>query len=171
MVRNYCSLADRLGEILAGRVAGAVVGWESVPLHFLVRVPGTSTSRVGDRQIGNYRSGIRQNSLQRGDVWRNPLRWLICIWLGWTYWMNQANVESNSCSAPKCERCGGKLELLGITDPEGKWLSTRLYVFAPWYCLKRKSLVLCGCKLTAVSKLIYVSAKKEGHGKALPALP
>jgi hypothetical protein len=60
--------------------------------------------------------------LQLADV-----RWLIWLWLGWTYWLNNARVEPEPVRRPsaKCQRCGGELELLGITDADGKWLWRR----------------------------------------------
>lgn len=76
----------------------------------------------GFQKIRYYGFMSPNSKLQLANV-----RWLIWIWLGWTYWLNQASVEPLLVQrrVPKCQRCGGELELLGITDADGKWLWRR----------------------------------------------
>lgn len=60
--------------------------------------------------------------LQLADV-----RWLVWLWRGWTYWLGSAmfQPEVPTHQPPKCDRCGGELEILGVTDSNGKWLWRR----------------------------------------------
>jgi len=56
-------------------------------------------------------------------------RWLIWLWRGWTYYMG-SQVTSPVVSQrkpPKCDRCGGALELAGITNSQGKWIWRRAF--------------------------------------------
>jgi hypothetical protein len=60
--------------------------------------------------------------LQLADV-----RWLVWLWRGWTYWLgsDMFQPEVPPHKPPKCNRCGGELEMLGLTDSNGKWLWRR----------------------------------------------
>ena len=51
-------------------------------------------------------------------------RWLAWLWRGWTYWLASATVQPEPIrrESMRCERCGGELELEGITDSDGRWL-------------------------------------------------
>lgn len=59
--------------------------------------------------------------LQLADV-----RWLVWLWRGWTYWLGSAmfQPEPRKRPVPQCNRCGGVLELMFITDQLGRtiWL-------------------------------------------------
>lgn len=57
------------------------------------------------------------NKLQLADV-----RWLVWLWLGWTYWLGSAYFQADAVSKPqpKCGDCGGELELLAITNEQGR---------------------------------------------------
>lgn len=54
--------------------------------------------------------------LQLADV-----RWLVWLWRGWTYWLGSAMFQSEPRQrpVPQCQRCGGELELMLITNPIG----------------------------------------------------
>ncbi len=54
--------------------------------------------------------------LQLADV-----RWLVCLWRGWTFWLGSAlfQPEPGKRPAPECQRCGGELELMLITNQVG----------------------------------------------------
>jgi hypothetical protein len=54
--------------------------------------------------------------LQLADV-----RWLVWLWMGWTYWLGGTMVqpEPPKRPAPECQRCGGELELMLITNQLG----------------------------------------------------
>ena len=54
--------------------------------------------------------------LQLADV-----RWLVWLWRGWTFWLGSAlfQPEPGKCPAPECQRCGGELELMLITNQVG----------------------------------------------------
>jgi len=56
------------------------------------------------------------------------VRWLIWVWLGWTLWLGSLLPEpkSHERPLPKCDRCGGELELQGITGADGHWIWQRL---------------------------------------------
>ena len=55
--------------------------------------------------------------LQQADA-----RWLVWLWKGWTYWLGSAmfQPEIPRSKPPNCDRCGGDLTLLGMTNPQGK---------------------------------------------------
>lgn len=61
--------------------------------------------------------------LQLADV-----RWLVWLYRGWTYWLGSAmfQPEVPQRKPPKCSCCGGELEMLGLTDADGKWLWRRI---------------------------------------------
>ncbi len=60
--------------------------------------------------------------LQLADV-----RWLVWLWRGWTYTLASRITPPvvQRRKPPKCDRCGSKLELAGITNGHGKWLWRR----------------------------------------------
>lgn len=51
-------------------------------------------------------------------------RWLIWLWLGWTFWLSAvlSKPELPRRQPPKCGRCGGELTLIGISGADGNWL-------------------------------------------------
>ncbi len=55
------------------------------------------------------------NKLQWEDV-----RWLIWRSLGWTYWLASGRFQPPppQPKPPKCDHCGGELELIGMTHPD-----------------------------------------------------
>jgi hypothetical protein len=61
----------------------------------------------------------------------DSVRWLVWLWLGWTYWLGSGMVppEKQSPEARRCEHCGGKLTLKMITGPHGSvvWPRGRKY--------------------------------------------
>jgi hypothetical protein len=54
-------------------------------------------------------------------------RWLVWLWRGWTYYMasQMTSPVVPRRKPPKCHRCGGELELIGITNSQGKWIWCR----------------------------------------------
>ena len=54
--------------------------------------------------------------LQLADV-----RWLVWLWKGWTYWLGSAlfQPEPRQPPVPKCQHCGGELQLMAITNQVG----------------------------------------------------
>ena len=50
------------------------------------------------------------------------VRWLVWLWRGWTHWLAAPPAETPIPSAkPVCESCGGELQLVGLTGPDGRW--------------------------------------------------
>ena len=45
----------------------------------------------------------------------------------WTYWLASGMIQPEPVKweCPKCDRCGGELELEGATDGDGRWLWRR----------------------------------------------
>jgi hypothetical protein len=73
-------------------------------------------------------------------------RWLVWLWRGWTYYVasQMTSPVIPQRKPPKCDRCGGELELVGLTNSRGKWiwcrgLSTRGPPKAPQAALHRKA--------------------------------
>ena len=55
--------------------------------------------------------------LQLADV-----RWLVWLWRGWTFWLGSAMFQvepRRRPQVPACQRCGGVLELMAITNSAG----------------------------------------------------
>ena len=71
------------------------------------------------RYYGFMSSSCKQ---QLADV-----RWLVWLWRGWTYYLASQITPPvvKRRKPPKCDRCGGELELVGITDSQGKWIWCR----------------------------------------------
>ena len=55
-------------------------------------------------------------------------RWLIWLWLGWTFWLNTllSRPQAPARKLPQCRHCGNPMTLVGITDSDGHWLWRRL---------------------------------------------
>tara|TARA_X000001316_G_C921449_1_gene35859 strand:- start:261 stop:1457 length:1197 start_codon:yes stop_codon:yes gene_type:complete len=51
-------------------------------------------------------------------------RWLVWLWRGWTYYLASAMSQPKVLKRepPKCASCGGELEIVGVTDGDGRWL-------------------------------------------------
>lgn len=59
---------------------------------------------------------------------RETVRWLVCLFLGWTYWLGSGiapQPERRAPQAPRCSHCGGDLELWGVIDNNGRVLYRR----------------------------------------------
>ena len=59
------------------------------------------------------------------------VRWLVWLYRGWCYWLGAAQVEltARPPRRPKCDRCGGELEVVAVTNRSGQviysnWRST-----------------------------------------------
>jgi hypothetical protein len=54
--------------------------------------------------------------LQLADV-----RWLVWLWRGWTYWLGSPMFQPEPRQRPlsECQRCGGELKLMWITNQRG----------------------------------------------------
>jgi hypothetical protein len=51
---------------------------------------------------------------------RDLIRWLVWLFLGWTYWLGSSHAptpEKRALPAARCPRCGGALVLLAMTLP------------------------------------------------------
>ena len=62
-----------------------------------------------------------RNSLDR-------VRWLVWLWLGWTYWLRSTAVlqpEPDSPRRPRCKHCGSELQLTQVIDADGRVLMSR----------------------------------------------
>ncbi|MCO8125296.1 transposase, partial [Stieleria sp. TO1_6] len=73
----------------------------------------------GFRKVRYYGFMSSNCKLQLADA-----RWLVWLWLGWTYWLSNPKTppEVTRHQPPKCARCGGELELQGITGSDGQWI-------------------------------------------------
>ncbi|WP_253158113.1 transposase [Stieleria tagensis] len=73
----------------------------------------------GFRKVRYYGFMSGNCKLQLADA-----RWLVWLWLGWTYWLSNPMTppEVTRRQPPKCTRCGGELELQGITGSDGQWI-------------------------------------------------
>ncbi len=69
----------------------------------------------GFQKVRYYGFMSPNNKLQLEDV-----RWLIWRWLGWTYWLGSGRFQPPppQPKPPKCDHCGGELELIGMTHPD-----------------------------------------------------
>lgn len=69
----------------------------------------------GFQKIRYYRFMSHKNKLQLEDV-----RWLIWLWLGWTYWLGSGRFQPElpKPKSPRCGHCGGELELNGMTNAD-----------------------------------------------------
>ena len=59
---------------------------------------------------------------------RDMVRWLVWLFLGWTYWLGSGiapQPERRTPQAPRCSHCGGDLELKGVIDNKGRVLGRR----------------------------------------------
>lgn len=76
----------------------------------------------GFRKVRYYGFMSANCKLQLADA-----RWLVWLWRGWTYWLTSGMIrrEPVKRQAPKCDRCGGELAIVGITDGDGRWLWRR----------------------------------------------
>ena len=73
----------------------------------------------GFRKIRYYGFMSPNCKLQLADA-----RWLAWMWRGWTYWLPPQPIRTEPAVRPpmQCGRCGGEMELEGITDGDGRWL-------------------------------------------------
>jgi hypothetical protein len=71
----------------------------------------------GFQKVRYYGFMSPNNKLQLKDV-----RWLVWLWLGWTYWLGSAmfQPEPPKSKPPKCGDCGGQLELIAMTNADHK---------------------------------------------------
>lgn len=62
------------------------------------------------------------SSNSRFDI--EKIRWLVWLWLGWTYWLGSGVVvpDKQKREALRCEHCGGDLQLLAIIAMDGRVL-------------------------------------------------
>jgi hypothetical protein len=59
---------------------------------------------------------------------RDRVRWLVWLFLGWTYWLGSGvapQPDRYVSKHPPCEHCGGMLHLIAITDGSGRILVCR----------------------------------------------
>ena len=59
---------------------------------------------------------------------RDRVKWLVWLYLGWTYWLGSGVVpqpERYEPKRPPCPHCGGQLHLIAITDGSGRVLVSR----------------------------------------------
>jgi len=103
---NFCLRFPQVttcGYVLFAAIAALLLGgWR--------RLANFTTS--GDWSIRTY----QYCKLQLADV-----RWLVWLWKGWTYWLGSAMFQPEPRQRPKaeCQRCGGELELMLITNQVG----------------------------------------------------
>ncbi len=76
----------------------------------------------GFRKLRYYGFMSPNCKLQLADA-----RWLVWLWRGWTYWLPSGRLEPEPVKRqpPQCDRCGGELELEGVTGSQGNWLWRR----------------------------------------------
>lgn len=77
----------------------------------------------GFRKVRHYGwcASNSRNTLDR-------VRWLVWLWLGWTYWLRSRVSQEQTHPAPpapRCKHCGGELRLRIITDADGRILLNR----------------------------------------------
>jgi hypothetical protein len=56
------------------------------------------------------------------------VRWLVWLFLGWTYWLGSGiatQSERKTAPGPRCRHCGGDLELREVIDNTGRVLYRR----------------------------------------------
>ncbi len=55
------------------------------------------------------------------------LQLLVWMHLGWTSWLTSGMLQPQTIKRkpPKCDRCGGEVEVEGVTDSDGRWLWRR----------------------------------------------
>ena len=59
---------------------------------------------------------------------RDRVKWLAWLFLGWTYWLASGvapQPDRYVSKRPPCERCGGILHFVAITDSSGRVLVSR----------------------------------------------
>ena len=90
------------------------------------------TRRAGGRQfVAAFAQHILPSGFQKVRYygWMSPngklqlatVRWLVWLWRGETYWLDSAMFQpkAEKIKGPVCDRCGGPLERLAITDAAG----------------------------------------------------
>lgn len=96
-------------------------GWKTRQLdgESFVRAFAQHILPSGFRKIRYYGFMSPNCKRQLADV-----RWLVWLWRGWTFWLASAMAQPETIQRkrPKCPRCGGELELTGLTDGNGGWL-------------------------------------------------
>jgi len=83
----------------------------------------------GFRKVRHY-GWMASNS----QTTRDRVRWLVWLFLGWTYWLASGvapQPERFPVRFPECSRCGGALHLLAITDASGRVVAGSLPVPPP----------------------------------------
>ena len=72
----------------------------------------------GFQKVRHYGFLSPNCKLQLADV-----RWLVWLWWGWTYWLNSVLLPPPAPRPrehPACPHCGHQLELLAMTNSDGK---------------------------------------------------
>ena len=71
----------------------------------------------GFKKVRYYGFMSSNNKVQLEDV-----RWLIWLWLGWTFWLGSGRFQpqSRKRKVPQCDRCGDQLELIEMTNADDK---------------------------------------------------
>ena len=134
---------------------GNAIAWQTTPENFLfhhgtlIRVYKPS-NRNPTRQRGRWKTrtvagaefvrGFAQHTLPRGFQkirhygWMSPnskvrldeVKWLVWLFLGWTYWLASGHAPQPPVSAPptlRCAECGGAMRVVAITSEPSRLLS------------------------------------------------
>jgi hypothetical protein len=62
-------------------------------------------------------------------ITRERIRWLVWLYRGWTYWLGSGiapRPEPRTPQPPRCSKCGGDLQLIGVIAANGRTLFRRL---------------------------------------------
>ena len=95
----------------------------TVPGHEFVQGFAQHILPHGFRKV-HYYGWCASNSRTTRDM----VRWLVWLFLGWTYWLGSGiapQPEQRTPQAPRCSHCGGDLELKEVIDDRGRVLYRR----------------------------------------------
>jgi len=91
-----------------------------------------SRTVTGDEFVRSFAQHILPSGFQKIHYygWMSPncktqleqVRWLVWLYLGWTYWLGSAfpTPQPTSKPRPSCRDCGGNLTLIAIVQPDGR---------------------------------------------------
>ena len=88
--------------------------WSASGLGTGVQFLQSFVQHVLPHQFQKVRHYGWMSSNSRFDIAKG--RWLVWLWLGWTYWLGSGMVvpDKRKPEALRCEHCGGDLQLLAI---------------------------------------------------------
>ena len=103
---------------------------------------GTKTTKTRTVVGVKFVRGFLQHALPKGFLkvryygWmasnsrttRDRVKWLVWLFLGWTFWLGSGvapQPERYEPKRPPCPHCGGQLHLIAITDGSGRVLVSR----------------------------------------------